>query len=242
MQVVVQNILTTYEQIGEGTENLLILPGWGRSLKEWRPVAQKLSTVYTVTLLDLPGFGGTALPKKEWDIYAYATFVQEFIEKTKLHSCVVLGHSFGGRIGIILAAQSTFVKKLVLVDTGGIEEKSGDVRLRAAIAGLLKPFLSSKAREGLRNRFGSADYREAGALQEVFVRVVNQDLRALLPKITIPTLIIWGEQDSVVPLRYSKLIKELLPAAKVRVVWEAGHDPHLEKPEEFMTILKEYLW
>ena len=241
MQVVIQGILTNYEQVGEGKTHLLILHGWGRSLQEWRKLAQKLARYCTVTLLDLPGFGATGAPKNDWDTFAYAKFVEDFIIKLNLEPCVLVGHSFGGRLGIILGSKKEIVQQLILVDTGGIEEKSLGLKIRARIISFLKPLVSEKLRRKVRTRFGSSDYRTAGELQDIFVRVVNQDLEHLVCKIKVPTLVIWGEKDRVVPLWHAVRIKKALPATTLRVVWEAGHDPHLNRPEELLEIVEEVL-
>jgi len=123
-QVVIEGILTNYQVFGDGKETLLILPGWKRSISEWAIVAKSLSSKYKVVLLDLPGFGATTLPKSTFGVFEYADFVKSFLIKIKIDKCVVLGHSFGGRLGIILATDEKIVDKLILVDAGGIEKKS----------------------------------------------------------------------------------------------------------------------
>ena len=78
-------------------------------------------------------------------------------------------------------------------------------------------------------------------MRKIFVKIVNQDLRKLLPRIKIPTFIIWGDKDDVLSVSQTKIFKQEIKGAKVRIVWGAGHDPHLQRMEQFLTILKEIL-
>src|ERR1035437_4628525 len=129
-QIVIENLLTNYQVFGDTGETLLILPGWRRSVSEWIPVAKSLSSKYKVVLLDLPGFNGaTAMPKEVFGVFEYADFVKKFLEKLKINKCIVLGHSLGGRLGILLATQGNTVEKLILVDSSGIERKSLYVKI-----------------------------------------------------------------------------------------------------------------
>lgn len=241
MQVVVEGILTNYQKLGEEKEVLLILHGWGRSLNEWLPYAKKFSEKYTVILLDLPGFGLTPRPQPTYDIYDYAEFVEKFLKKLEIRKCILMGHSFGGRIGIILAAKTTLLSQLILVDSAGIEQKSLHVKLKSEVSKTIGFFLPKSIKKKVSLLVSSDDYKSAGKMRDIFVTIINQDLTHLLSKITVPTFIIWGERDTEVPLFHTKMYKRKIYEATVRIVWEAGHDPHLEKPQEFTEILDEIL-
>lgn len=231
MQKVVGGQLVNYEILGTGKKNLIILHGWGGSLQEWMPVAKRLETGYKVWLLDFPGFGGSPRPKTDWNIYDYANFVRDFIKDLKIKDPIVMGHSFGGRVAILLKA-----KKLVLVDAAGLEFKS----LKARVFGWGADYLKWIP-QNIKNIFGSPDYKSAGNMRKIFVKVVNQDLSHEMSKIKCPTVIIWGEKDMVLPLSQAKIIKNLIKGSVLRVVWGADHWPHLSKPSEFLEILSEYL-
>src|SRR5437763_1352144 len=127
-QVVVKNLLISYSLFNRQTQasrNLLFLHGW-RSQKEiWNPaisglisrLAYKPISCYT---LDLPGFGSSQASAKPMTIGDYADVVKEFIVKLGLKNVIIVGHSFGGRIGIKLSSLNPeLVRKLVLVDSAG---------------------------------------------------------------------------------------------------------------------------
>lgn len=237
MQIIVDKILTSYEELGSSKEVVVILHGWKRSLNEWIPVAQNLSTRYRVILLDLPGFGGTQLPERPYDTYEYAGFVENFLKKLDISKYSLMGHSFGGRLGIILASKNNEINKLVLVDSAGIENKTIAVKLLSLFTNHIKEFVP----ENVKSKFRSADYKSAGKLKETFVKVIDQDLSHLFNKIKTPTIIIWGDKDSVLDVSQTKVFKKQIPNSTVRIVWGANHSPHIEKPKVFLEILNEYI-
>lgn len=240
MKIVVEGVLTNYLIFGESAKTVLILPGWKRSINEWIPIAKILSTEFKVILLDLPGFSQMNRPKESFGIFEYADFVKKFLLKLEIGKVTLIGHSFGGRLGVVLSSETSFVEKLILVDSGGIEEKSLKANLLyliTPIAKLLPRFIQIR----LKNLVGSSDYKDAGEMRDIFVKIVNQDLTHLFEKIKVPTFIIWGEKDDVLPLSQSKIFKEKIKNSKLRIVWGAGHDPHLQKPEQFFSILEDLI-
>jgi pimeloyl-ACP methyl ester carboxylesterase len=244
-KIVIGGLLTNYQIFGDGKETLLILPGWKRSINEWMPVAQNLSQKYKVILLDLPGFSGqTAFPKKIFGVFEYADFVKQFLAKIKVDKCILLGHSMGGRIGIVLASENKIVKKLLLVDSSGIERKNLYTKIMHVLKIISLPILMQLPlfiKDKIRNLIGSEDYKSAGEMRKTLVKVVNQNLESILPKIKVPAFIIWGDRDATLPVSQTKIFKKEIIGSKVRIVWGAGHNPHLEKTEQFLSILKEIL-
>src|SRR5579862_7722800 len=137
MQIVVDGLLTNYERLGNKAQKLLILPGWMHSVDEWIPIGKQLSDKYEVILLDLPGFGKTQRPEITYSIYAYADFVEHFLDKLEIKQTTLMGHSFGGRLGIILASKTTKVSNLILVDSPAVEKKNNATKLLITINKLL---------------------------------------------------------------------------------------------------------
>lgn len=232
MQKVVAGILTNYEVTGEG-KPMLVLHGWGGVLSEWRNISDELGGKHKVILVDLPGFGGSQKPGDDWGIYEYADWVEEFMKKTELREPTVLGHSFGGRIAIILGARRR-AERLVLVDAAGMETRNWKSRLMA-IAAPMFSWLPDEWRRWAR----SEDYRSSGKMKGIYKRVVGEDLRNNLKDIICPALIIWGEKDQVLPFAEARMLHVGIKNSVLRVVWGAGHWPHLEKPKELLQILSE---
>ncbi len=242
MQVVVNELLTNYSEYGEkNAKCLLILHGWSGNLTKWDSVAKKLAVSQHVISVDLPGFGTSAHPKTTFSIYDYADFVTAFMQKIGISRFSVLGHSFGGRIGIILGANAPSINKLILVDSAGTETTPHYYKLFLSVAKPLAKIVPKKLVQIVKRKLGSKDYLEAGDMLEIFKKVVNEDLTYLLAKIRVVTLIVWGSEDKVLDVKTTKLLTKKMPNSKVRIVWGAGHQVYQDKEAEFVQTVSEFL-
>jgi pimeloyl-ACP methyl ester carboxylesterase len=96
--------------------------------------------------------------------------------------------------------------------------------------------------EERRNRSGSADYRAAqGIMRAVFVKIVNEDLKYVMPKIKAPTLMIWGELDTATPLSDARTMEKLIKGSGVAVMKGCGHYSFLDNPRQFFAIVDVFL-
>jgi pimeloyl-ACP methyl ester carboxylesterase len=199
--------------------------------------------------LDLPGFGASGEPPAVWGSYDYADFAQAFCRAVGLEEPYLLGHSFGGKVAAILASRG-FGAKLVLTDAAGLKPKRGPgyyARVgsyKAAKRVMSLPGLSRWRDQALSlwiKRNPSSDYARAeGIMRAVFVKVVNEDIRELLPRIDIPTLLMWGEKDSATPLADGQKMEKLIPESGLVVFKGAGHYPFLEQPAYFYRVLESF--
>jgi len=222
------------EELGKGKNNLVVFPGWKGTIGEWIPVAEKLADKYKIHLVELPGFGESGMPLKNWGIFEYGEFAGKVLDKLGIKKAVIMGHSFGGRVGILLAARTNLVGKLVLIDGAGMEIKDIKTQVQKLLNPLVKFFP-----EMIKKQFRSSDWETAGELKEILARVVNEPLRDELIKINVPTVIVWGDRDKILSLKEAKMLRDGISNSVLRIVWGAGHWPHLEKFEQFMRILKE---
>lgn len=240
-QVVVGTQIWNYQEVGHGKGTpLLILHGWGRNGNEWRQMGQDLSvwSGRSTYVLDLPGFGGSSLPKVA-NMHEYSELVESFCEYMGMDKVVVVGHSLGGRVGILMGAKAkSRVEKLILVDPAGVKPKSIK---RATLKNLAKVFgwVPRAWRARIVGSVMDEDYRNSPALRSLYRVVVGEDLRRYLPRINCPVLVVWGEQDPILPLALTKVYRDKLQDALVRVVWGAGHDPHLSHYDQTLSILQE---
>ena len=235
--------------MGEGPD-LLLLHGWGANLAVMSPMQQKFATFNRVTNIDLPGFGNSEAPHSGWSVYDYADFVAELIADLGLDNPVILGHSFGGRLGIILGSRN-IGSRLILVDAAGILPHRGAgyymrvYSYKVAKKIMQLPGLKQHADKVLdiwRKNNPSSDYAQAqGVMREIFVKSVNEDLQPLLPKIQAPTLLIWGSEDTATPLRDGQLMEKLIPDAGLVVFEGSGHYSFLDEPGRFYTVVEYFL-
>lgn len=253
MEILVDGLKIHYDFVGSGEETVVILEGWGTSMPVYASVANVLSQKCRVLLFDLPGFGESDEPKIPFSVDDYVDFFLAFMKELGIHEATLLGHSYGGRMIIKLAAreQSDFVvRRIVLVDSAGVlPKKTLKKRVRTAKYKFLKkivniPFVYKMCPEIIENwkkSQGSEDYRNATPIMRgCLVKAVNEDLTPLFPKVKQDTLLIWGDKDTATPLSDAKLMEEKMPSAGLAVIEGTGHYCFLEKPAIFGNILKSY--
>lgn len=244
----IQGISVYREILGEGAP-ILMLHGWGANISLLKPLAERLVPLgFCLYLLDLPGFGQTAPPPTGWDVHDYVGFVLAYLDYHKLDQVYLFGHSFGGRLGLVLGAEHPQrILKMALADSAGVRTKpstSAQFRLntyRTALNVLSAARLTSSAnrlREWYTNRYGSPDYKAAqGVMREVFVKVVNKDLLPYAARVSVPTLLFWGDEDADTPLWQGKLLEKTIPDAGLVVFEGAGHYSYLDKLAETARVM-----
>jgi pimeloyl-ACP methyl ester carboxylesterase len=222
------------EVIGDSTatRHLVFLHGWGGSRESLRGIATLFQHTHCIHLLDLPGFGDAPPPPQDWDTVHYTDLVQQYVlDRLTATVVVVVGHSFGGRITVRLAARHLAqIRAVVLMGVPGLPQPAWSrVRIRRSAIRLLRRFLmmmrpvvGGGGVEWHTRRFGSKDFQAAGVLRPLLVRAVNENLTESARSVACATLLIWGTDDKETPpwlaRRYAELIGdraalELLPHA-----------------------------
>src|SRR3989344_407716 len=240
-KIIVNNLATEYTEDGQGP-TVLMLHGWWRNIYDFNAIVRELKEKYRIIRVDLPGFGGTEMPKdKVWNLDDYVDFVKDFIQKINTKPQVLVGHSFGGRV--ILKDQFG-AEKLVLISAAGVKAKKWRKSLFMALAKIgdlvsyVPPLLF--VRQKLKNKFYKtigSDYLESGHMKEVFKAVVEEDLSLLASKIAIPTLLIWGKKDMVTPLEDGEKLSKLIKNSKFEIIPLTGHFSFIDKPDEVVGLI-----
>lgn len=232
MSITVGGVSCEYELYqSEGTDTVVFLHGWGGDLRSFAG-AYRAACAWGVTCLNL------AFPKKvppSWGIYEYAEHVGGVLISLGIENPIIVGHSFGGRVGIILAARGA-VKKLVLVDSAGMKPRFS-LKKKLAIASYHRAVKKGKTLDG----FGSADYNNIERdMRGVFVRVVNTYLENLLPYIRCPSLIFWGKDDKDTPVYMAKRLNKGISGSALITV-PGGHYSYIDAPYAFSQALKTFV-
>jgi pimeloyl-ACP methyl ester carboxylesterase len=245
----IRGIEVRYKTTGAGSD-VLLLHGWGCDHTIWAGVQAHLEGRFRVTAVDLPGFGESTEPPRAWGVEDFTACVEEFVARLGLHQPIVFGHSHGGRVALLYASRNV-VPKMVLVDAAGVKpRRSPKYYIKVWSFKALKRLASlvfGKARaqamiEKRRNASGSADYRAASpVMRATLSRVVNEDLRAVMPLIKAPTLLVWGERDTATPLTDAHKMERLIPDAGLVVFAGAGHFSFLERPAQFAAVINSFL-
>jgi len=235
------------------SENLLILPGWGSNSLRWQRVKELLEKKeIEVLILDLPGFGITPSPDRPWSRDDYLNWIFQKVGEKNWQSFNLLGHSFGGGLAVKLAANfSEKVEKLILCAPAVIRRKSIKTYLFYLVASFGKKIFSLPGFKKIRplsqkliyKLAGTRDYYLAdGIMKEVMKKIwEEEDLLPALEKIKIPTLILWGEKDDVLPLKDAYFIKEKIKDSELKIIPRARHSPHREAPEELAESIIQFI-
>ncbi len=247
----VKGVSTSHSIYGEG-QPVVLLHGWGAYSGLIWPLVERFAPLgYRCYVPDMPGFGLTPPPPQAWTVFDYAAWVLAYLDVNGLEKVHLFGHSFGGRLGLILGAEHPErIIKMALADSAGVRpksSKSGSLRLKTYKAALntlrgigLKP-QAEQLRNWYSNRYGSADYKAVtGVMRETFVKVVNENLLPYAARVQVSTLLFWGDQDMDTPIEQGKLLEQTIPDAGL-VVWEgAGHYSYLERAADTARVMDHF--
>jgi pimeloyl-ACP methyl ester carboxylesterase len=221
------------ERYGTAAVQVVGLHGWARTRAD---LAGPLAGLNALAF-DLPGFGASPDPPQAWGADGYAALLADALAGLDRPQ-VVLGHSFGGRIAISLAAsRPELVSGLVLTGVPQMLRKnpgraSPPWRYRVARWGGRHGFVSEPRMERLRQRYGSYDYRNAqGIMRSVLVRSVNESYEEELARITCPVSLVWGANDTAAPVEVAREACALLRNASLEVIPDVGHMTPLSSPD-----------
>ncbi len=225
MKTTIDGISTFYCRLGSGRQTILFLHGWHRNygFEKYQKLLDCLSKKFTVIALDLPGSGNTDLNPVAWTVFDYANFVSKFITQLKLKSFILAGHSFGGRLSLILSTNSSIsplISHLILIDSAGLEIKNLKTKLILSLS-RVTPKPLKKLFSPL---FSSSDYSTlTGVKKQSFSLVVSQDLSHLLPNIDLPTLLLWGGLDHLTPLAHAHIFHKNIKNSKLIISKSDNH-------------------
>ncbi|MFZ5376949.1 MAG: alpha/beta fold hydrolase [Patescibacteria group bacterium] len=228
-----------------------ILHGWAvdkTNQQKWQPFISALARRgVTAKFLPIPGLS-TDL-SEVWNLQDFVDWFKKQLEKDGVRAeANVLGHSFGGQMAIRAAAQSPqLFSKIVLIDSSGIRDHSLSAKSKRAlflilakIGRILMPF--SFARQLLHKLARERDYLNAPpVMRRAMSLVVNDEVRQDLPKITCPTLIIWGENDKVTPLKNGRLKRQQIKNSQLEIISEARHSPQFTHTEQTADLVANFL-
>ena len=210
---------------GEGAPSFIWLHGWGQDLTAFERLSALFAKTGSHRLFDQPGFGQTPIIDAEDGTEGYADKLAAQLKGTGPH--IFIGHSFGVRVSIRLAAKHPeLVAGIVAIGGAGLKRKrSLGHKLRASLIrqwGKLTRVLDSLFGTALRtrfeDRFGSADYKNAGPLRTTFVKTVNEDLAPLARTLTCPVCLIYGEKDTETPPEFGRRYASLVPEAELHIL------------------------
>ena len=225
----------TFAEINSDEPKICFLHGWGRSSNDFSKISNKFESI----AIDLPGFGISEEPQNSMNPKEYAEHLINLIPDTVQ---VLVGHSFGGKIAVHMSFIREY-KKLVLIGTPLIRKNpQRNLSFRLNLYKFLNSLnlFSDKSVEKYKNKHGSEDYKNAeGVMRDTLVKTVNDDLSQLLPKINTKVNLIWGENDTVIPLSIGEEANTKIKESKLTIIKNEGHNMLKSNPDEIIRELKE---
>jgi pimeloyl-ACP methyl ester carboxylesterase len=266
----VGDLSTRYWSLGDKGTAVVLIHGLGGSVDLWMHNIQPLASQHRVYLLDLPGFGGSDQPESSFSPFDYARFLHAFIGLLHMDKPTLVGHSLGGGVALYYAlCFPENVNRLVLVDSAGLgKEVTWTLKLmslpwvgelcsyptRVGVGLFFKyavrnGVLITKDLVELYYRFFSRPGFRSFLLRMVrlivTVRGTREQILTLivdnLEKIKQPVLIIWGEEDRVLPLKHGYFAKQKLPNATLEIIEGCGHLSFFERPDVFNKLVLTFL-
>lgn len=252
-----------YYDRGQGVPLVLIHGMFGDFL-DWETVLESLAASHRVIALDLPGFGGSSKPRGEYSGEFFLSALDELFDELQLRGFVMAGNSFGGQIAILYALRRPdLVSKLVLVNSGGFRRYTREEialiepRFTEAALGALTPEINALLFSGVFTKRSEASIRylekQNTKLQRAdypaYAYTVSESIRLSLstylldrlPELRCPTLLVWGEQDHVLPLAQAELALTQLRHGELKIIPGCGHAPQLECPTGFVRAVQPFL-
>ena len=259
----INDIDIAYFEYGAGPTLILIHGMFGDYL-DWEPVLEPLSANFHVVAVDLPGFGSSSKPDVDYSAEFFVDCLHTLFQRMGLARFYLVGNSFGGQLAILYALRyPREVGKLVLVDSGGLAEITYEKREQTMLAFsedhlrrlnwtgiryVFSPIFEHSSGEMSRYlerqtaRLRSGDYPEyARAIARAIRTSISTYLLDRLNKLTCPTLLVWGEQDVVLPVEQGRTAVKELRSGTLYILHGCGHMPQLESPKEFTGVLQSFL-
>lgn len=241
-----------YSEIGEKCDDAPVFiwaHGWGQTHASFLPLIDPFATHGLHISLDMPGHGNASEPPEDWSTKEYADAIAAWIKEQKFPPVIWVGHSFGCRVGVQLAAHHPeCISKMALIAGAGLKRKRPLPRriylyCRIKLFKLLKHLVpNGKLKDKLMTIFGSTDYKNAGVMRKVFVRVVNEDLSETAQNVKCPTTLIYGSNDDETPPEMGERYAKLIQNAKLHILEGQDHYTVLQNGRHpVIKILNDFL-
>jgi len=268
-RVEVDGVPVNYVDIGEGDEDpVVMIHGLSGQWQNWLENIPRLAQERRVLAPDLPGFGLTPMPPEEISVSGYGRCIEGFCRALDLGEVALVGNSLGGFTAAETAIQfPERVSRLVLLSPAGITSANvakAPTHVVGRIAGALTAVTAARHRTmarrplarhlalGLVVRYPpkiaadvawEAMMKGAGkpGFQQALMASVRYDYRDRLGDIRVPTLIIWGENDSIISVDDAHEYERLIPDSRKIVMEDTGHVPMIERPQAVNDVLVEFL-
>jgi len=246
-----------YLESGASNDLIVLVHGLGASAERWEFVIPEFSKNYKVIVPDLIGFGHSDKPLVDYTTEFFTDFLENFFKKLDIKRTNIIGSSLGGQITAEFTSKNQeVIENLVLVSPSGVMKHSTPA-LDAYVMAALYPNM-----EGAKNAFEMM----AGSTREIHENIIEDFVKRMklpnakmafmstllglknadiitksLQKITVPSLIIWGEDDPVIPVKYADDFVSSIQDCRFYMMDNCGHTPYVDDPQRFSKLVLDFL-
>lgn len=236
-QIVIEGVAVDYQVVGAG-EPVVLVHGLSGSTLWWNRNIGALAERYQVYLIDLPGFGSMHHLRASFAVAHASSWLARWMEAVHLSQAHFVGHSMGGYACMRLAvSRPDLVRSLTLAAPVGVPAYPSVSRelvpLIASVRSVTPGFLPVLAFDAM--RMGPA------MLLRTARELVREDIRSSMEAITAPTLLIWGEHDTLVPPWCGDVLRKSIPDSRLLILLGAGHVVMYDRPAEFNAAVLSFL-
>lgn len=242
-----------YENFNGFKNTIFLIHGWGMDHCTFKKIYKDIEKKYNVICIDLIGFGESDMMNDAFSLDDYSEMIKELIEiydkKYNLENLYLLGHSFGGRVIVkyLNSYNNHLIKGIILCSSAGIKNKSFKkyyniykYKLKKRIYKTLS-YISVRYKnklDYLLNNSGSRDYIGLNSvLKQTMSKAVGEDLFFKLKNIKVKTILAWGRNDSVTPLKEAFLFKKEIENSKLIIFENSGHFPYIDEENKFIGVI-----
>lgn len=241
MKIQIQNIEINYEQNQTNRVPILFVHGWGGTLYSLKPLGTLFENNYKTNYIDLPGFGDSQNPPKNWGTQEYSNLVVEYISRLELKDLIYVGHSFGGSIGIEIASKHPqLISKLVLI-APSFKREANNKRIQNAHYQKYKNLLWPLRKVYYKLRYPHSEALRFRHLESNFNKILNYDLTPNVKSIKAPTLLLWGKEDTATKVEHANLFKNEKPDTVIKLFDNIGHNLPLVEPQKVAQEIYNFL-
>jgi len=220
---------------------IVLLHGWGQNIEMMKSVGDQFQKTHRIVIPDLPGFGKSEEPKYPWELEEYVKTIEEFLTKLKVSNPIIIGHSFGGKIGLLYASRNKVNKLICLASPFNQKIKKETLKVKILKTAKKIPGIN-KLESFAKKHIGSTDYKNASEMmRKILVNHVNLDITEDVKKISCPTLLIWGTMDMAVSIDDAYELEKLIDNCGLVTYDGCSHYAYLERFGQTISVLNSFL-
>ena len=240
---------------GSGNTNLVYLQGIN-NFHDWPPFLDDLAQDFHIYVPAHPGISESSGLEHIDDLWDLVLFYEELITFLGIKTTVIIGHSYGGMLAAEIAASfNTIVSQLILVSPLGLwldkkpipdffmmtPSERSQLLWNNPESAIAKSWIDAPEDQAAKIESDLENTKTLMAIGKFCWPIPDKGLKKRIHRITMPTQLIWGDSDGIVPLEYGSLFNELISCSRLHVINKCGHIPQLECREEFVQIAQEFL-